>query len=153
MPGVDPQSQLVRQPCRLGVCRVARVADRASPLERSGDFTKTFAANGQQVNIFNPFSTRPSGSGFVRDPFPGNTIPTQSLDPVAVNTMKYYPAANTAGNPITNANNFYKQSYSSNLSRTLKGLVAEGKLLETAQHTYALDSKEMTRIKAALGAA
>ena len=26
-----------------------------TPLERSGDFTKTFAANGQQITIFNPF--------------------------------------------------------------------------------------------------
>ncbi len=77
-------------------------------LQRSGDFSKTFAANGQLVNIFNPFSTRQSGSAYVRDPFPGNQIPAQMLDPVATNVMKYFPAANTAGNPITNQNNFFK---------------------------------------------
>jgi len=76
-------------------------------LQRGGDFSKTFAANGQLVNIFNPFSTKQSGSGYVRDPFPSNQIPAQMLDPVASNVMKYFPAANTAGNPTTNQNNFY----------------------------------------------
>ncbi len=76
-------------------------------LERSGDFTKTFAANGQQIVIYNPFSTRASGSGFVRDVFPGNQIPAGFLDPVALNAVKYFPAANVAGNPVTNQNNYY----------------------------------------------
>ncbi len=32
-------------------------------LERQGDFSQTFAANGQLIRIFNPFSTRPDASG------------------------------------------------------------------------------------------
>ncbi|MFB3825135.1 MAG: TonB-dependent receptor domain-containing protein [Bryobacteraceae bacterium] len=79
-----------------------------TPLERAGDFTNTLAANGQRILIYNPFTTRQSGSGYVRDPFPGNVIPVQMHDPVAVNIMKYFPDANTPGNPVTHANNFYK---------------------------------------------
>ena len=79
-------------------------------LQRTGDFSKTFAANGALINIFNPFSTRPnpSGSGYVRDVFAGNKIPAQMFDPVASNIMKYFPAANAVGNAVTNQNNFYK---------------------------------------------
>jgi hypothetical protein len=77
-------------------------------LERSGDFSQTFAANGRQIVISDPFSTRASGSAYVRDAFSGNKIPVSMLDPVAVNVMKYYPAPNTPGNPITNQSNYYK---------------------------------------------
>jgi hypothetical protein len=76
-------------------------------LQRQGDFSKTFASSGQVISIFDPFSTRPNGSAYVRDPFPGNKIPVQRFDPVAVNILKYYPAANTPGNTVTNANNYY----------------------------------------------
>ena len=77
-------------------------------LQRSGDFSQTFAANGRQIVIFNPFSTRQSGTGYVREPFSDNKIPAAMFDPVATNVMKYFPAANTPGNPITNQNNFYR---------------------------------------------
>lgn len=76
-------------------------------LQRVGDFTETRAANGAQVNIFNPFSTRAQGNGFVRDPFPGNRIPAAMMDPVALNSMKYYPQGNTVVNAVTNLNNFF----------------------------------------------
>ena len=80
-------------------------------LERQGDFSRTFAANGQLIRIYNPFTTRrnPNGSGFIRDPFPDNKIPASLWDPVAVNVLKYFPLPNTAGDPITNQNN-YSQS-------------------------------------------
>ncbi|MBI3698298.1 MAG: TonB-dependent receptor [Acidobacteria bacterium] len=77
-------------------------------LERAGDFSATRAANGQVINIFSPFTTRSSGSGFVRDPFEGNRIPASLIDPVAQNVMKYYPQPNTTGNPVTNQQNYYK---------------------------------------------
>ncbi len=79
-----------------------------TPLERTGDFSNTRAANAQVINIFNPFTTRAAGSGFVRDAFEGNRIPASLLDPVARNVMRYYPQPNTVGNPITNQNNYYK---------------------------------------------
>ncbi len=77
-------------------------------LERGGDFSQTRAANGQMIQIFDPFSTRrnPSGTGFIRDAFAGNVVPTARLDPVAVNATKYYPQANTTPTGVTNQNNF-----------------------------------------------
>jgi hypothetical protein len=74
--------------------------------QRQGDFSRTLAANGQLITVFNPFTTRASGSAFVRDPFPGNRIPAQMFDPVALNVLKYYPQANTVTNAVTNANNY-----------------------------------------------
>ncbi len=76
-------------------------------LQRRGDFSQTRAANGAAVNIFNPFTTRAQGTGFVRDPFPGNVVPASMMDPVAVNSMKYFPLPNTVFNAVTNLNNFF----------------------------------------------
>ena len=79
-------------------------------LERRGDFSQTFAANRQLIQIFDPFSTRANGAGgFVRDTFAGNVIPTAKIDPVAANVMKYYPLPNLVGDSVTHANN-YSQS-------------------------------------------
>ena len=77
-------------------------------LQRSGDFSQTFAANGQQIRIFDPFSTRPNpAGGYIRDAFPNNMIPVNKINPVAANLLKYFPLPNTAGTPGTNAQNYY----------------------------------------------
>src|SRR5438876_1765179 len=57
--------------------------------QRKGDFSQTFASNGQQIRIFDPFSTRanPAG-GYIRDPFPGNVIPASTINPVSANLTK-----------------------------------------------------------------
>src|SRR5713226_4223458 len=47
--------------------------------------------------IFDPTTTAPAGTGFVRDPFPGNMIPASRLNPNAVKLMDLYPAP-TSGN-------------------------------------------------------
>ena len=77
-------------------------------LERQGDFSQTFAANGQLVRIFNPFTTRanPAG-GFIRDQFADNRIPRAMMDPVALNILKYYPQPNQPGDAVTGRNNYY----------------------------------------------
>ncbi len=78
-------------------------------LQREGDFSQTFGANGQLITIYNPFSTRanPNGSGYIRDPFPNNKIPANLLSAVALKALAYYPEPNTVGNSITNANNYF----------------------------------------------
>ena len=88
----------------------ARLRRSQRPWSASGDFSKTFAANGQVIQIYDPFSTRanPSGSGYIRDVFPGNAIPATRWDPVAMNAMKYYPMPNSPGLPVTGQQNFYK---------------------------------------------
>ena len=40
---------------------------------------------------------------------PATGFPTSMLDPVALNVMKYYPAANSDGLPFTHANNLFAQ--------------------------------------------
>jgi hypothetical protein len=75
--------------------------------QRSGDFSQTFGANGQLITIYNPFSTRPNGSGSIRDPFAGNIIPNSLMSTVAQKALAYYPLPNAAGSPITNANNYF----------------------------------------------
>ncbi len=76
-------------------------------LQRAGDFSQTYASNGGKVIIYDPLTTTPAGSTYVRQPFPGNVIPSSRIDKVAANVMKYYPLPNTAGDPITGVNNYY----------------------------------------------
>ena len=52
-------------------------------LERLGDFSQTRNANGQPVVIFDPLTTRTVNGAIVRDPFPGNVIPADRINPVA----------------------------------------------------------------------
>jgi len=75
-------------------------------LQRGGDFSQTFNPNGSLAAIYNPFTTRSVNGQFIRDPFPGNVIPQNMLDPVALKLMSYYPQPNRPGNPVTGANNF-----------------------------------------------
>jgi hypothetical protein len=74
--------------------------------QRNGDFSKTFNQAGALIRVFNPFTTRASGSGFIRDQFAGNKIPTALIDPVALNILKFYPLPNQPGDQFTNANNY-----------------------------------------------
>ncbi len=74
--------------------------------QRQGDFSKTLNQAGALIRIFNPFTTRASGSGFVRDQFADNKIPANLLDPVALNILKYYPLPNQPGDANTGANNY-----------------------------------------------
>lgn len=77
-------------------------------LERQGDFSQAFNRDGSLAVIYNPFTTRPnpSGPGFIRDPFPGNRIPQNLLDPVGVRAVALYPQPNAPGDPITKALNY-----------------------------------------------
>lgn len=61
--------------------------------ERAGDFSQTFNGAGQLVTIHDPLTTRvdPATGQMVRDPFPGNVIPSDRMNPVARNILQYYP--------------------------------------------------------------
>ena len=78
--------------------------------ERTGDFSNLRGTNGALIPIYNPASTRPnpSGSGYIRDPFPNNIIPPSLIDPVALNVMNLLiPTPNQAPtNVLTQANNY-----------------------------------------------
>ena len=94
----------------------------SAPIEaqRNGDFSTLFDNRGVLIPIYDPNTTRanPNGSGFVRDLFPGNRIPSGRLDPVSQNVLKYYPLPNRApSDPFTNTNNFSRQGDSQTDSR------------------------------------
>src|SRR5262249_51874252 len=49
----------------------------------------------------------PSGSGFVRQPFSGNIIPSNRIDRVAKNVLAFFPEPNQApNNPLTQSLNY-----------------------------------------------
>ena len=70
-------------------------------LQKSGDFSQTFTA-GALVPIYDPSTAHAGTSGTVRNPFPGNVIPTSRIDPVAAQIVKFYPEPNW----INGANNY-----------------------------------------------
>jgi len=96
-----------------------------SDLEKQGDFSQTFNAAGVVRTIFNPFTTRPdpgrSGQS-IRDPFPGNRLPANVLDPIALAVDKYYPQPNRPGLPFTHQQNYVEQGGTADTSNrgTLK---------------------------------
>jgi hypothetical protein len=66
---------------------------------RNGDFSDLLAL-GPQYQIFNPFTIRPhptQAGRFIRDPFPGNIIPQNLIDPVAKKILEYFPLPNQPG--------------------------------------------------------
>ena len=94
-------------------------------LERRGDFSRTFASPGNMVRIYNPFTTRanPAGSGYIRDQFQGNVIPSTLFDPVAVNVARYYPQANRPGDPVTKRQNYYNTGAQQNTINQFDGRI------------------------------
>jgi hypothetical protein len=77
--------------------------------QRAGDFSGLFNASGVLIPIYDPGTTRvnPSGSGYVRDLFPNNIVPSSRLDPVAQAVNQLYPLPNrTPISPYTNAQNY-----------------------------------------------
>ncbi|MBI4907825.1 MAG: carboxypeptidase regulatory-like domain-containing protein [Acidobacteria bacterium] len=86
------------------------------PEQKNGDFSRTFAANGNVIPIYDPATNRASGNTTARDLFPGNVIPASRIDPVGKAIADIYPAGNTAPSTITGANN-YRANYVQILTR------------------------------------
>ncbi len=61
--------------------------------ERRGDFSQTFDRNGNLVIIYDPLTTspNPNGTGFIRDPFQGNVIPTPRLSQAGLAIANLFP--------------------------------------------------------------
>jgi hypothetical protein len=72
-------------------------------LQRQGVFSEPIA--GRMPVIYDPVTTTPTPTGgFSRSPFPGNTIPSGRIDPVARTLLDRYPPPTSAGT----ANNFQR---------------------------------------------
>jgi hypothetical protein len=88
-------------------------------LQRAGDFSQTFTAANKLYTVYDPLlqsvnptydSTKPitvNNYHYIRQPFPGNRIPTSRFEPIALNVLKDIPLPNQAGDPITHLNNWF----------------------------------------------
>ena len=81
---------------KRGLDNVERVRVPA-PEFFKGDFTSLLDSRNVRIPIYDPQSTRASGGTFVRDPFAGNLIPSNRLDPVAIKTGPLFPQPNLTG--------------------------------------------------------
>jgi hypothetical protein len=72
------------------------IASVPTPEMYNGDFSKWVDSSGRMIQIYDPTTTRPNqnGSGFIRDPFPGNIIPASRISAVA---KQYIALARAAG--------------------------------------------------------
>lgn len=79
------------------------------PKNLTGDFSNLLAL-GPQYQIYDPATIRPAGGGrFAIDPFPGNIIPSNRINPIAKNIASYYAAPNNAARP-DGVNNYTSQT-------------------------------------------
>ncbi|HZT38432.1 MAG TPA: TonB-dependent receptor [Bryobacteraceae bacterium] len=77
--------------------------------QRAGDFSQTYDRNGNLDVIYDPLTTRPDPNNpgkYIRDPFPGNRIPSERINHISANVVKYYPLPNRQGLTPQQVNNF-----------------------------------------------
>ena len=75
-------------------------------LERQGDFSQSYNADGSLRVIYDPLTSRIVNNVIVRDPFPGNKIPAGRLDPTAKLMLANLWNATGAGDDLTGLNNY-----------------------------------------------
>ncbi len=67
-----------------------------TPEQRNGDFS-TLLARGAQYQIYDPYTTVPSGALFSRRPLAGNVILRSRISSESQSILKYFPQPNVAG--------------------------------------------------------
>lgn len=115
--------------------------------QRGGDFSQTLNAQGAPIVIYDPATTRTEGGRVVRSPFPGNVIPSDRLDPVALALTPMYPLPNRAPDNLAGANNF-RANFNQILDRNnftvkLEHLFAGGHSLKL-RYLYNSDNRDFT---------
>lgn len=71
---------------------------------REGDFSALLPS----IVIYDPATARQNGARVQRDPFPGNKIPANRFNPVALNYLKFYPLPNAKPTDAAlGTNNFF----------------------------------------------
>lgn len=90
-----------------------------TPEQRAGDFSKTLTAAGRLYTIHDDltYHANPSFDAsrtisvtnprYVRDPFPGNQVPKNRMEPIALRVLQDIPLPNQPGDPVTKVNNWY----------------------------------------------
>lgn len=107
-------------------------------LERTGDFSRSGAI------IYDPATTRVENGRTIRDPFPGNIIPSTRFDPVAVNLLQYYPLQNTPGGTNFRANYIRVLTRDNYTAKVDHNLTAKDKI--SGRYIYNSDNAENTSV-------
>ncbi|MFN9084066.1 MAG: carboxypeptidase regulatory-like domain-containing protein, partial [Acidobacteriota bacterium] len=78
-------------------------------LQRQGDFSQTFDRTGRLNTIYDYTTTRtnPTG-GFIRDPFPGNRIPSTRVHPISARVVPFWGESNRPGEGASLVNNYFR---------------------------------------------
>jgi hypothetical protein len=86
---------------------VTFVSTVPSALQKTGDFSRTYASDGSQILVYDPDTLTTLANGTrQRTQFPGNVIPTTRFDPVSAKIASYFPNPNQGGDPTTGNNNY-----------------------------------------------
>ncbi len=79
-------------------------------IQRAGNFSETFTAAGQLMQLYDPFATFTNAAGNLeRRPFPGNIIPASRMDPISLRALSFVPQPNQPGAQFTNTANWFGQ--------------------------------------------
>ena len=80
------------------------------PEMKNGDFSRLFAQDGRPVIIYDPATTRLTGTTYTRTPFAGNRIPASMINPVGAKLVNIYPNPTREGDTPARLNNFFQQT-------------------------------------------
>lgn len=76
---------------------------------RRGDFTNARSSATQATTIYDPNTVRSNpalANSYIREPFPGNIIPSSRIDRVSAIAVNYWAAPNLPGTGVAQVNNF-----------------------------------------------
>ncbi len=73
--------------------------------QRQGDFSELLAL-GSNYQLYDPYSTVPSGGKFARTPLPGNIIPANRIHPISKTLLTYWPNPNATAASADGRNNY-----------------------------------------------
>ncbi|HEX3744205.1 MAG TPA: carboxypeptidase-like regulatory domain-containing protein [Bryobacteraceae bacterium] len=76
-----------------------------SPLSRTGNLSEALAGSNPAL-VYDPATGNPT-TGVGRTPFPGNVIPTNRLNPIALKILALVPNPNEAYNTLAPSNNYF----------------------------------------------
>lgn len=76
--------------------------------DKAGTFSNQLDAKGEQDIIYDYLTTTGnSAAGYVRAPFPNDTVPASRFSPIALNILKFYPEPNRPGQGAADIDNFF----------------------------------------------
>ena len=84
---------------------------------KNGDFSELVDAQGRPIIIYDPATGRDVNGVWTRDPFPGNIIPANRINPAAKALLQYFPDPNctTPGQPDWQQNLCYTEHFNKDM--------------------------------------